>query len=145
MTVVVGLGTTPLAELAIERAVREAKGRGLPLVVVAPVTMPRGESAESEYRELRTRTEAEANRRAAKLAETHSIECTAFVPSIPADLGYAVLRAAEEVEAELIVVGVRRRSPVGKAVLGSDSQTILLGANCEVLSVKLPDEAETRR
>ncbi len=145
MSVVVGLGSTPLAELAIERAVREAKSRELPLVVVAPLAMPRGESAGTAYAELRTKTEAEANRRAAELADKHGIECSAFIPPVPEDLGDAVLRAADEVDAELIVVGVRRRSPVGKAVLGSDSQTILLGADCEVLSVKLPEEAETGR
>ena len=47
-----------------------------------------------------------------------------------------VIAAAEETGAELIVIGVRRRSPVGKMLMGSDSQRILLQADCNVLAVK---------
>jgi nucleotide-binding universal stress UspA family protein len=47
-----------------------------------------------------------------------------------------VVGAAEEVDAELIVIGVRRRSPVGKMLMGSDAQRILLQAECNVLAVK---------
>jgi nucleotide-binding universal stress UspA family protein len=34
------------------------------------------------------------------------------------------------------VVGMHRRSPVGKALLGSTAQRILLGAPCPVLAVR---------
>ena len=53
--------------------------------------------------------------------------------SLPADV---VLEVAEEVDAELVVVGLRRRTPVGKLVLGSTPQQILLRASCPVLAVK---------
>ncbi|MFF2620516.1 universal stress protein [Oerskovia jenensis] len=53
--------------------------------------------------------------------------------ALPADV---VLEVADEVDAELIVVGLRRRTPVGKLVLGSTPQQILLRANCPVLAVK---------
>jgi nucleotide-binding universal stress UspA family protein len=48
----------------------------------------------------------------------------------------AILRVAEEVDAELLVVGIHRRSPVGKVLLGSNAQRILLNATCPVLAVR---------
>ena len=43
---------------------------------------------------------------------------------------------AETADADLIVIGLRRRSPVGKLILGSNAQRILLDAQCPVLAVK---------
>jgi nucleotide-binding universal stress UspA family protein len=54
------------------------------------------------------------------------------------DIADAVLDAARESRATLVVVGVRRRSPVGKMLLGSVAQRVILDADCPVLAVK-PD------
>ncbi|KAA1416311.1 universal stress protein [Nocardioides humilatus] len=47
-----------------------------------------------------------------------------------------LIGVAEEVEAELIVIGLRRRSPVGKLILGTNAQRVMLDAPCPVLTVK---------
>ena len=52
------------------------------------------------------------------------------------DIAEQVLSVAEEIGAELVVIGLRRRSPVGKLIMGSTSQRVLLGAHCPVLAVK---------
>jgi nucleotide-binding universal stress UspA family protein len=48
----------------------------------------------------------------------------------------AILSLAHEASAELLVIGARRRSPIGKAILGSVTQRIILGADVPVLVVK---------
>ena len=48
----------------------------------------------------------------------------------------ALIDTAAEVSAELIVIGMRRRSPVGKVITGSTAQAVLMDASCPVLSVK---------
>lgn len=48
----------------------------------------------------------------------------------------AVLFEAEQAGASLLVVGIRRRSPVGKMLMGSVAQSILLDASVPVVAVK---------
>jgi nucleotide-binding universal stress UspA family protein len=52
------------------------------------------------------------------------------------DVAEEVLKLADALPASLIVVGLRRRSAVGKLLLGSNAQQIILSANCPVLSVR---------
>ena len=51
----------------------------------------------------------------------------------------AILEIAEETGADLIVVGIKRRSAVAKAVLGSTAQRVIVGATCPVLAVRADD------
>jgi nucleotide-binding universal stress UspA family protein len=52
------------------------------------------------------------------------------------DVADQVLDVADELSARLVVVGLRHRSPVGKLLMGSVAQRILLTAECPVLAVK---------
>jgi nucleotide-binding universal stress UspA family protein len=52
------------------------------------------------------------------------------------DAASEFLDTAQEIDARVIVVGVRRRSPVGKLLLGSNAQHIIIGASVPVLAVK---------
>lgn len=64
------------------------------------------------------------------------------VPSVHTSLDEVeqVLQVVEErSEITRLVVGVRKRSPVGKAVLGSIAQRLILEATIPVLSVKAVD------
>ena len=52
------------------------------------------------------------------------------------DISDAVLFEAEQAGATSLVMGIRRRSPVGKILMGSVAQQILLDATVPVISVK---------
>lgn len=58
--------------------------------------------------------------------------------TVVADVADELLRIAEEERVRLIVLGMRRRTPVGKLLMGSVAQRVILGALCPVLTVK-PD------
>ncbi|WP_163165374.1 universal stress protein [Arthrobacter sp. Alg241-R88] len=58
--------------------------------------------------------------------------------SILSDPGDAVIQIAQDRNVDMIVVGLRHRSMVGKLILGSTVQRILLDATCPVLAVR-PD------
>ncbi|HQR71935.1 MAG TPA: universal stress protein [Burkholderiaceae bacterium] len=47
-----------------------------------------------------------------------------------------ILDLVESLPASLLVIGLRKRSSVGKLILGSVAQDILLSARCPVLAVK---------
>jgi nucleotide-binding universal stress UspA family protein len=49
-----------------------------------------------------------------------------------------ILNVVAETKPELVVIGMRRRSEVGKLVLGSTARRIMLGVDCPVLAVKAP-------
>ncbi len=50
-----------------------------------------------------------------------------------------IVELAESPDVTLVIVGLRRRSPVGKMLLGSVSRDILLSVRCPVLAVKSAD------
>ncbi|MFW3386310.1 universal stress protein [Kocuria sp. CPCC 205274] len=52
------------------------------------------------------------------------------------DAGDQAIAVAQERRPELIVLGIRRRSRVGKLIMGSVAQKILLEVDCPVLVVK---------
>lgn len=72
----------------------------------------------------------------AQSAKDRGIECEIRVLAERHDVAEDLIAVAEETKADLIVIGLRRRSPVGKLILGSNAQRILLDAPCPVLAVK---------
>lgn len=58
--------------------------------------------------------------------------------------GDDLVTLAAELSATMVVIGMRHRSPVGKLVLGSAAQSVLLDAPCPVLAVKAPPEPRPR-
>lgn len=58
------------------------------------------------------------------------------VRGVVGDRGRSIVELSEEVEADRVVVGGRRRSPTGKAVFGSVAQEVMLSAPCPVTFVR---------
>lgn len=127
MGIVVGYLATPEGRAALDAAVEEARQRSLPVVVVLSVRPdePQERRAETEAALGRVREELDA------LGVEHDVRLLDG-----GDVADDLISTAEEVDAQLVVLGLRRRSPVGKLILGSNAQRVLFDAPCPVLTVK---------
>jgi nucleotide-binding universal stress UspA family protein len=128
MTVLVGLVPGPEGAAAVAAGIQEARLRGSRLVVV---------NANRADRPIDPKVVSDADVAALwqQLKDSGlSVEVTQ--PLGHGNVSETLVRAAEEVQASLIVIGIRRRTPVGKFLLGSNASEILLAADCPVLAVK---------
>lgn len=129
-TVVVGYVPKPEGEAALAAAIEEAKLRRSKLVVVnshrggADYDSEMAQKAEKDMAQVRTICDQ------AGLEYDIRQLVRGFEPA--EDL----ISIAEANSAELLVIGLRRRTPVGKLILGSNAQRILLDAHCPVLAIK---------
>jgi nucleotide-binding universal stress UspA family protein len=125
--IVVGYTPDKYGRAALEYAAAESELRGLGLLVVngtkGDALVDDRYAAESEIEKV------------SKDLQTLGVdfEVRQFMG---ADISDQVVALADEVDAALIVIGIRRRSPVGKLVMGSVAQRILMDSHCPVLAVK---------
>ena len=130
MTIVVGFVSTKEGRAALSRAVEEARLRQSKLVVI------NSNRGGRDYDDDTSQTaEAELQRVTDELrGDGLELEVRQLVRgNEPAE---DLIAVATDPDADLIVIGLRRRTPVGKLILGSNAQRILLDAPCAVLAVK---------
>jgi nucleotide-binding universal stress UspA family protein len=130
MNIVVGYvpGSEGLA--AVEHAVAVAERDSAKLTIVNSGTW--GDDSRSSFA-----SPADLDALASKLADLGVDHDIRQPPQAQSPAG-EILRAAGDVSADLIVIGLRRRSAVGKLFLGSTAQQVILEADCPVVSVKRP-------
>jgi nucleotide-binding universal stress UspA family protein len=128
--IVVGYIKSDEGQAALDRAIEEAQLRDAQLVVVHSM---RGGARDEAEEMIAYREELEhVEERLGTLGVAYEVR--ELVRGKPA--GEDLADFAAEEGADLIVIGLRRRSPVGKLVLGSNAQDVLLKADCPVLAVK---------
>lgn len=137
MTVVVAHQSGRASEPVLAAAVSEAAVRGVPLHVVHVVTSKDLDSEEALRSGIGDLVTAAA-RGAGTTDLAWEVHVVAGGSTGVDDTAAAVLGAVDRLSADLLVVGARRRSPVGKAFLGSVTQEILLDAPVPVLVVREP-------
>ena len=132
MSVVVGYVPTAEGDAALRTAIREAGSRKVRLIVIIS---ERGHRFGTDPVELQAGAD-DVRRQLEPTGLRFDVRQTTRGRDVAED----IVDAATAEDAQLIVIGLRRRSPLGKLLLGSNAQRILLDAPCPVLAVK-PDPA----
>ena len=128
MPIIVGYTPTAEGDAALDHAVEEAKVHGDSLLVI-------NVSASREPSESTFASDEAIAALEQRLKET-GVEATIRQLVRGKEPAEEIVSLARENSARFIVIGLRRRSPVGKLLLGSNSQEILLDADCPVIAVK---------
>lgn len=132
-TIVTGFIDNPEGKRALDLAIEEASRRNARLIVVH--SMRGGSKTKDEeyfrYQEALETVEAELNERGVE----HEIHEYVRDQTPAEDL----IEAVNDFEAELLVIGYRKRTATGKALLGSHAQSVLMGVSIPVLAVMAPE------
>jgi nucleotide-binding universal stress UspA family protein len=130
MKILVGYDGTNSAKEALRLAKAHAKAFGGSIEIVT--SMQKG--TDSERNEI---DHAERGLEYAKsLFEDDGIACNTHLLIRGLSAGEDLVEFANENQIDEIVVGVKRRSKVGKLLMGSTAQYVILQASCPVVSVK---------
>lgn len=128
MTVLVGYVPNALGEATLRAGVEESRRRSEPLVVL---NMSRDDVLVDARR-----APADDLERVDRDVRELGVDVEVVQVEEGGDAAEALVEAATTHRASVLVIGLRHRSAVGKLILGSVAQRVLLGAPCPVLAVK---------
>jgi nucleotide-binding universal stress UspA family protein len=129
MKILVGYEESKVAEEALKVALKQARAFNADLFIVTVL---------EQSRELQKEDIEAAEDRLEKLKRTHNIndlvcETSASVSFLSP--GEYLVEFAQDNNIDEIVIGVKRRSKVGKLVFGSNAQFVILSSPCPVITV----------
>jgi nucleotide-binding universal stress UspA family protein len=134
-TVVAGYDGSSPSERALERAATLAGAQGTVVVVTAsPSRLSPGVTSEPILDAPAPDEQNAMLERSRALLHEHGIQATLVATDL--DPAEALLQAARDHRAELIVVGHTGSGYVARALLGSTAENVVRGAPCDVLVVR---------
>jgi nucleotide-binding universal stress UspA family protein len=134
MSVVVAHQASTIGHLTLQEAAKEANLRQVPMAVIHVA-----EGVDLDVIEAHKAGLSDEIAQVLREVDLDDVEWTLQVTT-GEDVAEAVLDLVVDLDTELLVIGARRRSPVGKLFLGSVTQSIILHADVPVLVVKAPAE-----
>ena len=126
----VGYDGSNVAKEALDLAKKHAKAFDASIYVVRSLA----QSREMKLDDIQAAEQELENIRRSFRDEGIACKTEAIVSSISP--GEDLVQFAQENEIDEIIIGVRRRSKVGKLLFGSNAQYIILMAQCPVVAVK---------
>ena len=127
MAIVIGFIPDEYGEAALAHGLDEANRRQTGVVVV---NSTKGDAL-VDKRYLGAEGKVTLEQRLADSGVEHELRQT-----MGRDIADEILAVAADVDADAIVIGIRHRSPVGKLIMGSVAQRVIIDAACPVIAVK---------
>lgn len=128
MTILVAYVPRPEGQAALDKGIEIAKRRKEHLVVVN--ASPGGKKEDPSFADVQDYERVQALLKNAGL----DAELKQYVRGKSAVEEIEAL--VESMQVSLLIIGLRKRSPVGKLIMGSVAQELLLSVPCPVLAVK---------
>jgi len=129
MKILVGYEESKVAEEALKEALKQARAFNADLFIVAVL---------EQSRELQKDDIEAVEDKLEKLKRSHNINDLVCETSATVSFqspGEYLVEFAQDNNIDEIVIGVKRRSKVGKLVFGSNAQFVILSAPCPVITV----------
>lgn len=130
MQILVGLDGSNTSEAALQLAIKTARAYNADLLAIT--SMATGTADDND--EIRS-AEKELEEAKAQVLKA-GVSCSTHLLIRGKTVGEDIVAFAAENAIDLIVVGVKRRSRVGKILMGSNAQYVIIKAGCPVLTVK---------
>ena len=130
MKILVGYEESRVADAALNLALEHARAFGAEVLIVTSL---------EQSPTLKIEDIDKAENRLEKIKKPFTAEdipCEARATVSYQSPGEDLVSFAKENDVDEIIVGVRRRSKVGKLVFGSTAQYVILEADCPVVAVK---------
>ena len=130
MKILVGYEESRVADAALNLALKHARAFGADIFIVTSL-----EQSPSLTKEDIDKAESKLEK-VSKPFKADDIPCEARATVSYNSPGEDLVNFAKENDVDEIIIGVRRRSKVGKLVFGSTAQYVILEAPCPVVAVK---------
>ena len=120
---------------ALQIAVEQAKAFNASIHMVSCVSEKPGVPAEITEKATK-KAEKKMQEYQVDIFDPAGLSCNSEVIVTPTSIGEQIVRCAERIAADTIVMSIQKRSKIGKMVFGSNSQFIILEAPCKVITIK---------
>lgn len=130
MKIVVGYDDSNAVKEAINVAIKHAKAFNAGIDIVFSAI-----ERTDEDREFLRRTQEEMDEMKQKVIDA-GIECTTHLFNRDLTPEEDLVQYAKDNDVDEIIIGVRKRSQLGKVIFGSHAQSVIMNAPCPVLCVK---------
>jgi nucleotide-binding universal stress UspA family protein len=140
MKIIVCYDASAVAAKAVEKSIAMAKDLNAELHIFNSV--PPIKNSRDVFEFIKNKEQEEIDRRkrymakAEKVAHEAGISCQIIISNRGKETGEDIVEYANEIGADYLVMGVRRRSKLEKIILGSNVQYVLMKSPCPVVTVK---------